>query len=120
MLSTLGMPTRSCERSLRWPLVAAEAFLPNHVCNIGKCILRLLDSGLDNLHFVQVFDEPLRTRIVHDDTLPARRQWNLAPCPSLALEQCHVNEAALAVHRAPVAHGVGRRRGLVGESFNRV
>src|SRR5207302_10513051 len=120
MLSTLGMPTRSCERSLGWRLVPAEAFLANHVCNVGKRILRLLDSGLDNLHFVQVFHEPLRTRIVHDDALPARREWNLAPCPSLALEQFHVNEAALAVHRAPVAPGRGPRRGLVGESFNRV
>src|SRR3954469_3601261 len=120
MLSTLGMPTRSVERSLRFALVAAEAFLPNHVGNVGKSMLRLLDSGLDDLHFVQIFHQPLRTRIIYDHPLPARAQRNLAPRTSLALKQCHINKTALAVDRTPVANRVHRSRSLVSEFFDRI
>src|SRR5512138_3571544 len=116
--STFGMPTRSFERSL--PGEAAEGFLANHVRNVREGILGLLDPGLDGLHLLEVLDEPLRAGVVHDDPLPARPHRHLAPRPSLAALQRDVDEAPLAAHRAPVAHGVERRRRPVGESLDGV
>src|SRR5271169_570207 len=122
MLSTLGMPTRNFERSLTLtaPLVAAEPFLPNHVCNVWKGILRLLDSGLDDLHFVQVFDQSLWTGVVHDDPFPTFVQRNLTPGAPLAVEQSYINKTALAIDRTPVTDGIGGSRGFVGEFLNGV
>src|SRR5579862_7756806 len=102
MFRTLGIPTRTPERSLGGDGgVAAEAFLPNHVCNIWKGMLGFLDPGLDYFHLVQIFDQPLGARIVDDHALPADRQRNFAPLAALAAGQFHVNETALAIHRAP-------------------
>src|ERR1700693_2049511 len=112
MFRTLGIPTRIPERSLGGDGIAAEAFLPNHVCNIGKGILGFLYSGLDHFHFVQVFHQTLGARVIHNDALPAHRKRNLAPLAALATGQRHVDETALAIDRAPVANRVlrsGRR-----------
>src|ERR1700692_3998930 len=105
MFRTLGIPTRIPERSLGGDGIAAEAFLPNHVCNVWKGILGFLYSGLDHFHFVQIFHESLGTRIVDDDALPAEGQRNLAPLPAAPARQLHVDETALAIDRAPVANG---------------
>src|SRR5215469_165638 len=96
ILRTFGMPTRSCERSLTRPLlVAAEPFFANHVGNIRIGIFCFLDSRLDDFHFVQIFDQPFRAGVVHDDALPARPERNLAPRTSFAFEQLNIDEAAL-------------------------
>src|SRR5215475_2172198 len=110
MLSTLGMPTRSRERSLTLTgvSVAAESFFANHVGNIRESILGFLDSSFDHFHFIEVFDQPLGAGIVDNHPLPSGRKRDLAPWPAFAFEQLHVNEAALAIHRAPVANGIDR------------
>src|SRR5215467_8384133 len=119
MLRTFGMPTRSCERSLtRTLLVAAEPFFANHVGNIRIGIFGFLDSRFDDFHFVQVFDQPLRAGVVDDDALPAVRERNLAPRPTLAFEQLNVDEAALAIDRAPVTHGIDRGGSFVSEQLD--
>src|SRR5215469_4757247 len=110
MLSTLGMPTRSWERSLTLTgvSVAAEAFFANHVGNIRESILGLLDSSFDHFHFTQIFHQALGAGVVDDHPLPSGNQRDLAPRPPFAFDEFHVNEAALAIHRAPVANGVDR------------
>src|SRR5665213_1970173 len=120
MFRTFGMPTRTPERSLGGSGVSAESFLPNHVCNVGKRILGFLDSSLDHFHFIQIFDEALGARVVDDDPLPTEGDGNLAPLAALAAGQRHVDEAALAVDRAPVAHGVLRGGGVVGQRVNHI
>src|ERR1700722_9749719 len=112
MFRTLGIPTRTAERSLGGDGIAAESFLPNHVCNVGIRILGLLDSGLDYFHFVQIFHEALGAGVVDDHALPAKGNGHLAPLASLAARQRHINKAALAIHRAPVANCFLRGRGL--------
>src|SRR5665213_4599562 len=117
---TLGIPTRIPERSLGGGGNSAEAFLANHVCNVGKRILGFLDSGLDHFHFIQILDESLGTRVVDDHSLPSQSNGNLAPLAALAAGQSHVNEAALAIHRAPVAYRFLRSRGVIRQFFNHV
>src|SRR5579862_2740332 len=117
---TLGIPTRTPERSLGGDGISAEAFLPNHVCNIWKGILVFLDPGLDHFHFVQIFYESLGARIVDDDPLPSEGQRNLAPFAALPAGQRHVDETALAIYRTPVADGFFRRRGGVRQFVNHV
>src|SRR5271168_5524186 len=101
MFSTLGIPTRSCDRSLGGD--AAEGFFANHVGNIRKGIFGPLDIGLDHLHFIQIFHEPLGARIVYNHALPACSEGNLAPLAARASVELHIDEATLAVYRAPVA-----------------
>src|SRR5262249_51197901 len=104
--STLGIPTRSCDRSLGGRGVSAEGFFSNHVCNVWKGILIFLDSSLDHFHFVHVFHEPFGTRIVHNDAFPPLGNRHLTPFTSCAADQCHIDKAALACYRAPVADRV--------------
>src|SRR5215469_17840387 len=121
MLRTFGMPTRIWERSfagLRAPLVAAEGFFANQVGNIRVGILGPLDSSLNDLHFVQVFHQPFRARVVDDDALPTWSQRNLAPRTSFPFGQLDVNKAALAVHRTPVADGIHGRARFIGQRLN--
>src|SRR5580700_6763348 len=104
MFRTLGIPTRTRERSLGGGGHSAEAFFANHVGNVGKRILGFLDSSLDHFHFVQIFDQPFGARIVYDDALPSEGQWNFAPLPAHPTGQLDVDETALAIYRAPGAH----------------
>src|SRR5271154_5244461 len=98
MFRTLGIPTRSCERSLGGD--AAEGFFANHVGNIRKGIFGPLDIGLDHLHFIQIFHKPFGARIIYDDAPPACSEGNLAPLAAGASVELDVDEAALAVYRA--------------------
>ena len=91
----------------------AERFFANHVGNIRIGIFGPLDFGLDDFHFVQVFDESFRTRIIYNYSFPAGAKGNLAPLTSVASVQLHVDEAALAVYRAPMANCLLRSHGLV-------
>src|SRR5580692_4766437 len=88
---TLGMPTRSCERSLGGD--ATEGFFANQVGNIRKGIFRPLDFGLDDFHFVQIFHESFGTRIINNHALPASAQGNFAPLAALASVQFDIDEA---------------------------
>src|SRR6202162_5323084 len=120
MFRTLGIPTRIPERSLGGDGIAAEAFLPNHVCNIGKGILGFLDSGLDHFNFVKIFHEPLGKRSIYDDALPSEGQRNLAPLAAHAAGQRHVDETALAIYGTPVADGILRGGRRIRQFFNHV
>src|ERR1039457_3716183 len=104
MFSTLGMPTRIADRSLGGSGDAAEGFFANHVRNVGIGIFRFLDSSLDHFHFVQVFDQSLGAGVIHNHAFPALRNRNLAPLAAISPGQLHVDKAALARHRAPVAN----------------
>src|SRR5215469_13947498 len=117
---TLGMPTRTVERSLGGGGGPAESFFPNQVCNIWKGIFGLFDFGLDDLHLVQVFDESLGAGVVHDHALPAERERHLAPGAALATGQRDVDKAALAIYRAPVADGFLRGGRLIGQVLDHV
>src|SRR3970040_1797618 len=77
MLSTLGMPTRSVERSLGGG--ATEGFFANHVGNVRIGIFGLLDPGLDGFHFVDVFDQAFGAGVVADDAPPAGLERDFAP-----------------------------------------
>src|SRR5580704_190756 len=129
MLRTLGIPTRSWERSLflflssflPFPLalgVAAEGFCPNQVCNIWIGIFGLLNSGLDYFHLVQIFDQPFGAGVVDDDAFPALGKGDFAPFAALAAEQFDVDEAALASYGTPVTDGVDRGSCFVGKLFD--
>src|SRR5262245_3733033 len=85
---TRGIPTRICDRSLTGG--PAEGFFPNQVGSVGIGILGLLHLALDLAHLVRVLDQPLRTRVVDDESLPAGSERNLAPFPPLAFRQLDV------------------------------
>src|ERR1700722_3115188 len=113
---TFGIPTRTFERSLGGD--AAERFFADQIGNVGKRILGLLHLGLDDLHLVQIFYQSLGAGVVNDHALPAFFQRNLAPLAALAAFEFHIDETALGSYRAPVADGVDRSRGLVGQSLD--
>src|SRR5271157_1737865 len=113
MLRTFGMPTRICERSLGAD--ATEGFFANQVGNIRKFIFVLFHSGFYGAHFVGVFHKALGAGVVDDDALPTLRERDFAPLAALAAGELDVNEAALAIHRAPVTDGLARGDGLVRE-----
>src|SRR5215469_2080081 len=116
MFSTLGIPTRSCERSLARG--AAECFFANQVCNIGIGMFCLFYSGLDDLHLIQILDQPLRAGVIDDHALPPLGKRDFAPLASGPADQLHVNKTALTIYWAPVTDGVDRGDCLIGQLLN--
>src|SRR5688500_4163395 len=119
MLSTFGSPIRIPDRSLCGRgEIAAERFLADAVGHIGIRIPGLLHVGFDDAHFAGVLDETFRAAVVDDHALPSFGDRDLAPGAALGPLERHVDEPAPAIHWAPVAHGVRRRRRLVREAID--
>src|SRR5206468_3443135 len=117
---TRGMPIRSLFRGDDGGADPAERVLPNHLGNVRVLTLDLLELRLHHAHLVDVLDEPLGTRVVADDSLPAGRQRQLAPLAALGARQLDVDERPRAVDRAPLADGLGAGGAGVGQRGDRV
>src|SRR5215471_17059465 len=113
------MPTRSLVRD-GGGVDPAERVLANHLGNVRVLTLDLLELRLHHAHLVDVLDEPLGTRVATDDSLPARRERQLAPLAASGTRQLDVDERPRAVDRAPLADGRGAGRAVVGERGDRV
>src|SRR5437899_3863299 len=109
------MPIRSLFRGDDGGADPAERVLPNHLGNVRVLTLDLLELRLEHADLVDVLDEPLGTRVVADDALPAGRQRQLAPLAALGARELDVDERPRAVDRAPLADGRGAGRARVGQ-----
>src|SRR2546422_10285421 len=114
------MPIRSLFRGDDGGADPAERVLPNHLGTVRVLTLDLLELRLHHAHLVDVLDEPLGTRVVADDALPAGRQRHLAPLPALGARELDVDERPRAVDRAPLADGRGAGRARVGQRRDRI
>src|ERR1043166_5596559 len=101
---TRGIPTRSfarvCAVSALGAMGSLEGGLANHFSSVWVGIFHGLHAFLDDTHLVHVFEQSLRTRIAADDALPSRLERDLAPRTALPVGKPHVDERALAAHRA--------------------
>src|SRR3989475_10284007 len=101
------MPIRSLFRGDDGGADPAERVLPNHLGNVRVLTLDLLELRLHHAHLVDVLDEPLGTRVVADDALPAGRQRHLAPLAALGARELDVDERPRAFDPAPLADALG-------------
>src|SRR5262245_49045462 len=123
-LSTRGMPTRSSARGFaagsRCDPGAAEGGFANHFSSVWVGILDGLQVLLHDPHLVDILEQSLRAGVATDHALPAGGERYFAPRAALAGGKAHVDERALAVHRAPVARRVLIGRACVLEGLDRV
>ena len=101
-------------------LGAAEGGFANHFSSVGVGIPGALHIFLHDPHLVGVFQQSLRTGVAADHALPAGAERHLAPRAALAFRQAHIDERALAAHRAPGARRVLIRRARVLERLDHV
>src|SRR5262245_9208736 len=113
---TRGIPTRSSERGF----ASTEGLAANQFSHVGMRTLILLQSRFHGLHLVDILDQPLRTGVAADDTLPALFKRNLAPWATGRARQLHVDEGALAVATAPAANRMVVGRAAIRERFDEV
>src|SRR5262249_1793466 len=114
MLRTRGMPMRRSDRRFE----AVEGLVANQFSHVGMRTSALLQSGFDQPHLVDVFQQSLRAGVSADHALPALLQRDLAPRTAYRSGQLYVDEGALAVATAPVTNGVVARRAAVGQRLD--
>src|ERR687887_2684199 len=118
-LRTRGMPMRSAARAffvssaLSRGFGATKGVFSNHLSSVWVGIFHALHALLHYAHLVDILEQAFRARVATDHALPARGKRHLAPGPAFRLGHAHIDERALATHRAPAAGGVLVRRARV-------